>query len=55
MKNRVWVWMLLLVAQFWSGVANASQEENKLMAVFLGRFASYIELPDRGSKHLSSP
>jgi len=43
--------MLLLVAQFWSGVANASQEENKLMAVFLGRFASYIELPDRGSKH----
>jgi len=51
MKNKVWVWMLLLAAQLCSGVAMASQEENKLMAVFLGRFASYIELPDRGSKH----
>jgi len=51
MKKSVWGWALLLMAQLFSGAVFASQEENKLMAVFLGRFASYIELPDRGSKH----
>ncbi len=53
MSNRACVWVLLLMAQLFSGGALASQEENKLMAVFLGRFASYIELPDRGSKQFT--
>jgi hypothetical protein len=46
-------WVLLVVAllaQLVAATAQASQEENRLMAVFLGRFASYIELPDRASK-----
>ena len=51
MRNKVWLYMLMLMAQLYCGAAGASQEENRLMAVFLGRFASYIELPDRGSKH----
>lgn len=49
MIHRLWL-LLLFAAQLLCGSASASQEENKLMAVFLGRFASYIELPDRGAK-----
>ena len=47
-------WFVLVLALFGQLVAipaHASQEENRLMAVFFGRFASYIELPDRASKH----
>jgi hypothetical protein len=42
---------LALSAQLVAAPAQASQEENRLMAVFFGRFASYIELPERASKH----
>lgn len=53
MNKRAWTVVLALLVQLISGVALAGQEENKLMAVFLGRFASYIELPDRGSKQFT--
>lgn len=45
MKNK-WLlcWLLGLLAAM---PASASQEENKLLAVFFGRFASYIDLPER--------
>lgn len=51
MKSKGFLLALLLMAQLFAGPAGASQEENKLMAVFFGRFASYIELPDRSAKH----
>lgn len=43
-------WLCLLLLGPWlSSPASASQEENKLLAVFLGRFASYIEWPERAA------
>jgi hypothetical protein len=50
MKHKWAVFVFALMAQLLAVCAHASQEENRLMAVFLGRFASYIELPDRSSK-----
>jgi hypothetical protein len=47
MKNRLLLFALLAIGQLCSAHAWASQEENKLLAVFLGRFASYIEFPER--------
>jgi hypothetical protein len=47
MKNRTLLLALLLMGELCSASAWASQEENKLLAVFLGRFASYIEVPGR--------
>ena len=49
MKNRFVVLALVLLGQWAALPAWASQEENKLLAVFLGRFASYIEVQDRTS------
>jgi len=46
MKNALLVFVLL-IGQLLSAPVFASQEENKLLAVFLGRFASYIDVPDR--------
>jgi hypothetical protein len=46
MKNKLVLLALLALGQLWPSVALASQEENKLLAVFLGRFASYIEFPE---------
>ena len=51
MTHKWFALAVVLVAQLVASPAQASQEENRLMAVFLGRFASYIELPDRASKH----
>lgn len=51
MTSKWCVLVLALMAQLLAFPAQASQEENRLMAVFFGRFASYIELPDRSSKH----
>ncbi len=51
MTSKWYVLVLALMAQLLAVPAQASQEENRLMAVFFGRFASYIELPDRSSKH----
>jgi hypothetical protein len=48
MKNKALL-LLLLLAQWVTPPALAGQEENKLLAVFFGRFASYIELPDRSA------
>lgn len=42
--------LVLLAAQLLAVPAFASEEENKLIAVFFGRFSSYIELPDRSAK-----
>jgi len=52
MKNSVrvfWVGMLALAGLLFAAPSVASQEENKLLAVFFGRFANYIELPDRAA------
>ena len=49
MKKTI-VWLVLLVVQTLGAPAFASEEENKLIAVFFGRFSSYIELPDRNAK-----
>ena len=49
MKNKVVLFVLMLYGLLFSASGFASQEENKLMAVFFGRFASYIELPDRAA------
>ncbi len=46
MNNKILI-LLLALAQWVATPALAGQEENKLLAVFFGRFASYIELPDR--------
>ena len=51
MTHKWFALAVVLVAQLVASPAQASQEENRLLAVFLGRFASYIELPDRASKH----
>ncbi|MCF8167670.1 MAG: YfiR family protein [Rhodoferax sp.] len=50
MKYKWWMLTFLCMVLSTFGTAHASQEENKLIAVFLGRFANYIELPDRASK-----
>lgn len=47
MKNRLLCIMLLLMGPLLCPPASAGQEEIKLLAVFFGRFASYIELPER--------
>lgn len=49
MKNKWLLFALLALGQLFSVAASASQEENKLLAVFLGRFASYIEFPERSA------
>lgn len=41
---------VVLMGQFFSSSAFASDEEKRLMAVFFGRFSSYIELPDRSTR-----
>jgi hypothetical protein len=44
------IWLALMLAgQLLSAPVWASQEENKLLAVFFGRFASYIDLPNRSA------
>lgn len=46
-------WITLLVAVLvglFSLPVLASEEENKLMAVFFGRFSSYIELPNKSAQ-----
>jgi hypothetical protein len=50
MKNAFAIWSLVLAA-VWPAAAIASEEENKLLAVFFGRFSNYIELPDRSAKN----
>ena len=42
--------LVLLVAQLLVAPAFAGEDEYKLLAVFFGRFSSYIELPDRSAK-----
>ena len=42
--------LVLLAAQVLAAPAFASEEENKLLAVFFGRFSNYIELPDRSAR-----
>jgi hypothetical protein len=49
MKKRI-AWLALLAAQMLATPAFASEEENKLLAVFFGRFSTYIDLPDRSAK-----
>jgi hypothetical protein len=49
MRKRLFL-LVLLAWQVLGTSALASQEENKLLAVFFGRFANYIELPDRASR-----
>lgn len=41
--------VLALAGLMFAAPGLASQEENKLLAVFFGRFANYIELPDRAA------
>lgn len=54
MKHKFWLMVWVLVTQLGCCTAAfANQEENRLMAVFLGRFASYIEMPDRGAKNFT--
>lgn len=50
MKNRLLCIVLLLMGPLFYPPANAGQEEIKLLAVFFGRFASYIELPERTTR-----
>lgn len=47
MKNRLLCIVLLLMGPLFCPLAHAGQEEIKLLAVFFGRFASYIDLPER--------
>ena len=49
MKKKV-ASVVLLAAQMLAASAFASEEENKLLAVFFGRFSNYIELPDRSAR-----
>lgn len=49
MKYKI-AWLAFLAAQLLAAPAFASDEDNKLLAVFFGRFSNYIELPDRGAK-----
>jgi hypothetical protein len=49
MTNKWRAFVVALAVQLVAFAAHAGQEENRLLAVFLGRFANYIELPDRGS------
>ncbi len=49
MKNKAMAFAFLLIGQLCAAPAWANQEENKLLAVFLGRFASYIDMPDRAA------
>lgn len=44
---RVIVWMACLLSLLNAPAALAGDEERKLEAVFIGRFASYVEWPDR--------
>lgn len=49
MNHKTIALAFLLIGQLCSTPVWASQEENKLLAVFLGRFASYIDLPGRAA------
>jgi len=49
MKRWGAVLVAVLVGQLFSLPALASDEEKKLMAVFLGRLSSHIEIPDRSA------
>jgi hypothetical protein len=49
MKKRI-ASLALLIGQLLCTSAFASDEENRLLAVFFGRFSSYIELPDRAAR-----
>ena len=42
--------LVLLAAQLLVAPAFAGEDEYKLLAVFFGRFSSYIELPDRSAR-----
>lgn len=50
--NRGWRRALLALALMLSGATLAADEERKLEAVFLGRFASYIEWPANKRDHV---
>ena len=49
MKKKI-AWLVLLAAQLLAAPAFAGEDEYKLLAVFFGRFSSYIELPDRSAR-----
>ncbi len=49
MKKKI-AWLALAATQILAMPVQASQEENKLLAVFFGRFSNYIDLPDRAAK-----
>jgi len=50
MKKWVALLVAVLVGQLFSLPAFASDEEKQLVAVFFGRLASHIELPDRSAR-----
>lgn len=50
MKKWVVLFAAVLVGQLFSLSALAGDEEKKLMAVFIGRLSSHIELPDRSAR-----
>lgn len=49
MRGWLAILSVVLAGQLFSSPAMARDEENKLMAVFFGRFSSYIELPNRSA------
>lgn len=49
MKKWIFLLLTVLIGQLFSAPALASDEEKKLMAVFFGRFSSYIELPNKSA------
>jgi hypothetical protein len=49
MRQKI-AWFVLLFGQLLCSSVFASDEENRLLAVFFGRFSSYIELPDRSAR-----
>lgn len=50
MRKWVAVLAVVLAGQLFSVPAFAGEEDKKLMAVFFGRFSSYIDLPDRSAR-----
>jgi hypothetical protein len=48
MRQKI-AWLALVVGQLLCSSVFAGDEENRLLAVFFGRFSSYIELPDRSA------
>jgi len=51
MNGRIFLLAAALIGQMFSLSVLASEEDNKLMAVFFGRFSSYIEWPNRSDKN----